>query len=96
MKRRFVLRAALSLGGVAALALVGTAAYRLHVAEGAAAAQRAEVARIRQALIESAAAAERATRATTPPEVLQARKDAALREFQAAEAEMQRQQAAAR
>lgn len=81
---------------LASLAIVGAAVHRLRETERAAQAQRAEVERIREALIRSAEAAERASIATTPPEVRQARKDAALREFQAAEDEMRVQQTRAR
>lgn len=96
MNRRGVVRAALALCALAALAIVIAAVQRLSEAEASAAAQRAEVERIRRALLQSAEAAERASIATTPPEVRQAQKDAAMREFQAAEAEMRVQQTLAK
>lgn len=96
MSRRGVVRAALALCALAALAIVIAAVQRLSEAEATAAAQRAEVERIRRALLQSAEAAERASIATTSPEVRQAQKDAAMREFQAAEAEMLTQQSLAK
>lgn len=96
MNGRSVLRVAAVLCVLAALAIVVAAVHRLSQAEATAAAQRAEVERIRRALLQSAEAAERASIATTPPELRQAQKDAALREFQAAEAEMRVQQTLAK
>ncbi|MFM9916293.1 MAG: hypothetical protein ACKVOX_10835 [Rhizobacter sp.] len=96
MIRRRAVRVAVVLCVMAALAIVVAAVHRLRAAEVAVLTQRAEAERIRKAFIRAAEAAEQAARATTPPDVLQARKDAALREFQAAEAEMLMQQTLAR
>ena len=96
MSRRVVGRAVVVTCVLAALAIVIAAVHRLSEAEDAARAQRAEIERTRQALLRAAAAAEQAMIATTPPEERQARKDAALTEFQAAEAEMLMQQTRAR
>ena len=96
MSRRGLLQATVVLCAIAALAIVVAAAHRLSDDKAAAAAQRAEAQRIRKSFVEAAEAAERAGLATTPPEVLKARKDASIREFQAAEAEMLLQQTRAR
>jgi hypothetical protein len=59
-------------------------------------AQRAESLRIRRVMLEAARNAEAAWIATTTPEERARQKEAALREFQAAEAEMLQQQTLAR
>ncbi|MDO9313883.1 MAG: hypothetical protein Q7T97_04985 [Burkholderiaceae bacterium] len=92
----FPLRVAAAACMVAVLLAVGFVVDRAREKQAAAVAQRAEAERIRKALIQAAEAAERALIATTPPKVRQAHKDAALREFQAAEAEMLMQQTRAR
>lgn len=96
MDRLKVIRIAAGLTVLAALATTAVVVYRWRDAERATALQRAETERTRKAFIQAAEAAERAAAATTPPEVLQARKDAALREFRAAETEMLLQQTRAR
>jgi hypothetical protein len=58
--------------------------------------QRAESLRIQRAMLNAAEGAHAAWIATTPPEVRARQQEAALREFQAAEAELLQQQTLAR
>jgi hypothetical protein len=86
-------------GAMAITALVGTGAWlALQHSQAAAlrATQRAESLRVQRVMLEAGQSAQAAWIATTPPEVRARQKEAALREFQAAEAEMQQQQTLAR
>ena len=83
-----VITVLISAGGLLAVQHTEAAAVR--------ASQRAEALRIQQAMLAAARGAEAARVATTPPEVRARQQEAALREFQAAEAEMLQQQTLAR
>ncbi len=96
MNRRVVGRLLMAGCALGAAVIVGLSVVRLSEAQAVSKAQAAEVERVRNALLRSAEAAERAALAATSAAQRQAQKDAALREFQAAEAEMRARQTLAK